>query len=202
MGVHIFAEGATILNPGMKDFFKKALGSDLSGWTVSCSGGVSNTIGAFTTAIQDNIDANTDDVLVLVLDSDDYLDIALDRAAHLLQHKSLVNYRFDDLKKRMVKYDYESWQVFFMVQEMEAWFLASLVQVREFFGEIGINVIDDIKIEDVENIEKPSEMLKAMTEMHYDKTGHASIIFQRLDPDKVAMLPHFRLLLEYLKTLL
>lgn len=202
MGVHIFAEGATILNPGMKDFFKKALGSELPGWTVSCSGGVGETLNAFMIAMQDNADSITNDVLVLLLDSDEYLDTGMDRATYLAQHTSLASYKFNRLKVKLSAYIIETQQVFFMVQEVEAWFLASLEQVAEFFKEIGIELIGQVDIEDVEHIAKPSEALKAMTDNRYDKTGHASIIFQRLDPSKVTMLPHFRLLLEHLKALL
>lgn len=201
MGVHIFAEGDPILNTGLKEFLKRALNNELRNWRVSCSRSVSQTISAFTLAMDDNIDGKTDDALVLLLDSDEFLNSAIDRAMHLLHHKSLV-VGFDRLKQRLGTYTIENNQIYFMVQEMEAWFLASLKQVIEYFQDIGVNVSEQVNAEDVELIEKPAEELRAMTGGRYKKTDHASVIFYHLDPNQVAKLPHFRLLLEHLKTLL
>ncbi len=202
MAVRIFVEGNPVLNTGILEFLRKCLDNQLDGWLVNCRGGISETIRAFILAVEDNIAGKTNDALVLLVDSDTYIDPSADRAQHLMQHRSLANVKNDRLKQRLLKQGIAAKNVFFMVQEMEAWFLADWLALERYFRAVDVPLSASQPETDVEQIPHPSALLHQITGGRYNKTSHAAVLLYHLNPQQVAKLPHFTQFLDHLRYLL
>lgn len=200
--VRIIAEGAAILNSGIKNLLERALNDKLLDWRVICSGGLKETIGAFIRGLEDVAQGKTNDSVLLLLDSDEYVPVDADMVATLFAHKGLNDAYDTRLKQRLASYNIRNEQVYFMVQEMEALFLADEDSLRVYFGTQNIELGPRTQPGDIEQISKPAEELMQMTGRQYKKASHAAVIFYHLDPAQLEQMPHFRRLLDHLRQLL
>lgn len=210
MTVHLVVEGAKRggkrdLSAALKRFFGKCLRRNLSSWKITCGGGIDETLNLFFRLVQEKMDGLNSDELVLVVDSDDWIAANADRLVYLQNHRSPAI--TSSTKTKMHNYcsvlgAVDESQTFFMVQETEAWFLADRASLNTYY-------LDNYEIElgvvpyraDVEFIEKPSELLKTMTN-RYDKVVDAyNILVGYLNPDVVKELPNFTPLIEQLAQL-
>ena len=96
-------------------------------------------------------------------------------------------------------------RVFFMVQLMEAWFLADRPALEAYYGR-GFNVgrlpgnpnIEDIPKADVE--QGLHNATRGCRKGQYNKTNHAVDLLRRLNPDAVYnACPNFRSLIDFLR---
>lgn len=203
MAVRIFMEGDPRLQAAVTAFLRRALEDKLDGWRIACGKGISETINECIKALKDNSEGRTNDLIILLLDSDHYLDPAAERLIYLNNHPSLPS---DSNKERLTKlfsYHLDAGQVYFMVQEMEAWFLADAETINDYFQlQYGVEVGQIVDVAGVEQVSKPSEVLHAATGNKYKKVSNASDILHRLNPEEVSKLPHFALLLARLRQIL
>jgi hypothetical protein len=94
------------------------------------------------------------------------------------------SYRSKDIKE----YNLESKRnyAFYMIQEMEAWFLSQPVILDEFYGK---GISKNIRVKDPKKIEKPDEVLQKLTESSrkgkYHKVKHGVELLKKLDADEL-----------------
>lgn len=87
--------------------------------------------------------------------------------------------------------------VFFMIQEMEAWFLSQPELLDSIFKS---NISEKIRNKNSEEIEKPSKLLQELTNGKYHKVKSATKLLPRLDPDKlIIQFEDFKNLIKELK---
>lgn len=97
--------------------------------------------------------------------------------------------------------------VFYMVQEMESWFLSQPFVLDEFYGptKTGHKLSDKLKGKDVQQISDPKKELKTITSQlnkgeRYHEIKHAVELLKRLDATQLESdFPDFRKLIECLK---
>ncbi|MEM0992848.1 MAG: DUF4276 family protein [Bacteroidota bacterium] len=78
-------------------------------------------------------------------------------------------------------------RVFFMVQEVEAWFIAQPEILDKYYG---IDLSKKLKNKDPKQIKKPSRLLEQLTKKNkinepYHKVRHASELLERLDTQQL-----------------
>ena len=91
--------------------------------------------------------------------------------------------------------------VFYMIQEMEAWFLSQTDILTSFYPDINW---DDIKMKEISKIPKPSKVLGTLTEKSksrkYHKIKHSVELLPLLDTKKLALdFPDFKELIDSIK---
>jgi hypothetical protein len=113
--------------------------------------------------------------------------------------------RESDLEK--LKLNQHSEKVFYMIQEMESWFLSQPVVLDEVFGPLksGTKISDKIKVKKPEEEQDPKKVLEDMTKdlrksKKYHVIKHAVELLEKLDAAKLEQdFPDFRRLIECLK---
>lgn len=114
-------------------------------------------------------------------------------------------YRANDLTDNKLEIHAEN--VFYMIQEMESWFISQPEVVDEYFGKTnkGKKVSDSFKNKNAIDITSPKEVLKDATKNlnkgeKYHEVKHAVTLLANLDADKLEQdFPDFKRLIETLK---
>jgi len=115
------------------------------------------------------------------------------------------NYRIEDLKNNSLTEHHES--VFFMIQEMESWFLSQPDILNKYYGKTvtGKEMSDVLTKKNATEISEPKDEMKKITRNlnkgeKYHQISHAVELLERLDADKLEQdFPDFKRLIETLK---
>jgi len=109
------------------------------------------------------------------------------------------SYRMSDLVENNLK-DSDDF-VFYMIQEMEAWFFSQPEILHDFYPDIPLN---NFTHKDIMKINNPAELLQEITQFSksrkYHKIKHAVELLPQLDTGKLKSdFPEFKRLIEILK---
>ena len=175
--IRLYIEGDSELRPGFIHFFGRQIkqaGEMGIRFEVRLTGSTEKTLGAFLIANHEN----PDDLNVCLIDSDRSEDGTLWQ--ELLQHKA-QHPRW----RRLRKPDRE--QAHWMIQAMEAWFLADREALRRHFGSrLRERQIPNSNAEEVSN---PKRVLRRASasrpERRYHETRDAPELLRRLNIEKV-----------------
>ena len=171
--ISIYYEGDSSLRQGFRKFFDSICPAGVKIKLVSC-GATANTVEDFMTAMR----TNTDSINLLLIDSDGPDDGKL--IANVRNRSS-----WDSAAAASVNDD----QLHFMIQVMEAWFLADRQCLRSYYGQnfrenrLPANPqIEEIRKDDV--IPRLENATRETKKGKYDKTRHAPSLLAQLNIEK------------------
>ena len=172
--IRIYYEGDSKLRQGFREFFDSIYLADVKVTLIAC-GTTVNTVDDFMRALR----TNTDSINLLLIDSDGPDDGKL--AASVRNRSS-----WDSSVAVSVTDD----QLHFMVQVMEAWFLADRQCLRSYYGpnlrenRLSANAkVEEISKDDVLN--GLEDATRGTKKGKYHKTRHAPHLLAQLNMDKV-----------------
>ncbi|MEH2411604.1 DUF4276 family protein [Nostoc sp.] len=178
-------ETTTGLRPGFRKFFQKLYdmaGENIHIFLVMC-GSRGDAYEDFKTALESQPEAFN----VLLIDAESPVNSTVTPWEHLRN-------RTEDHPWILDAVDFEDEQCHLMVQTMEAWFIADIDALREFYGKKFKEDKIQRGIKQLQNVEKVSKAtlkvwLNAATRQtekgKYHKTRHAPKLLELLDVDKV-----------------
>ncbi len=168
--VRIYFEGTRALRPSLGEFLEKAIPAARGKLRLVAGGGRDQTIDDFGREFHNP----SPDFLILLVDSEEADDSKLEAR---LRSKS--NWRVP--RRTQTKHD-----VCWMVQCMEAWFVADRAALRKFYGR-KLHEKSLPRNRDIEGIPKKDVLgaLKKATKDQYDKGSHAPKILWELNPQTV-----------------
>lgn len=168
--VRIYFEGTRALRPSLGEFLEEAIPAARGKLRLVAGGGRDQTIDDFGREFRHP----SPDFLILLVDSEETDDGKLE--ARL---RSKANWRVP--RRTQTKYD-----ICWMVQCMETWFLADRAALRMFYGRT-LHEKSLPRNQDVESIPKADVLrgLHKATKGRYDKGSEAPIILGLLNPQSV-----------------
>ena len=170
--IYIYYEGDKKLQPGFRKFFDSFYHQ---GFKIRLVAGGTNAIADFVTGMK----TNRDSFNILLKDSEG-----------LSVEESLVKVRSHDHWENTLDSQVDDDQLHFMVQVMESWFLADLLNLRQFYGQgfLDSRLPGNARVEEIPRNDVQSG-LNAATAMSrkgkYHKTRHAPELLATLDTAKV-----------------
>ncbi|MBC8385573.1 MAG: DUF4276 family protein [Candidatus Cloacimonetes bacterium] len=179
----LFIEGTKDdTNGNLREGFHKLLEQKLKGNMprIKMANGISEAIKTF---IHNSTSKNLSEFSHLLIDLDDY---------ESRKQNKIDEYRLNDYSDC----------VFFMIQEMEAWFLSQPNILDDFYGE---NISQKITAKDFKEFEKPAEYLKNLTGKNlkrrkYHKVKHGVELLKMLNASELeTSSDEFRKLIEQLE---
>ncbi len=175
----VYLEGGPHLRRPMRNFLRRAVGRDISIDVYACRGR-DRAITRFGRAL------SPDSLLLIDSEGDD-----LDRLRQTVTSRTRLPGTLD--------------QMFFMVQLMEAWFLADRDTLREYYGPsfnarvLPNNPQPEIVLKN-DVLDRLREATRGTPKRVYDKTAHAPVLLNLLNPDAVyAACPNFARLIDFLR---
>ena len=177
--IRVYIEGDSQLRPGFVRFFDRHIRQARERgirFNIRLTGSKEKTLGAFMIANQEN----PSDLNVCLIDSDRSDDGTLWQELLRRRDRHPRWRRLQRLERK---------QAHWMIQAMEAWFLADRAALRRYYGQQLRERAIPGSESTVENTSDPASILKAATRNtrkgRYHKTQHAPDLLEAVDVDKV-----------------